>query len=128
MAGRSGSAAQLIFTNGFPRRGERSCNVRAMPSFPTPLSPRMRTGTSVSATRSTMSQMESIAGLEATYSVGTPRLPGSTRACWTTGGASLGRTAGMIGAACGSSSEGGRDALQRSIASFSSSGSIGLTR
>src|SRR5882724_4909891 len=74
-----GSAAQLIFTNGLPRRGERSCTVRAMPSLPTPLSPRMSTGTSVSATRSTMSQIDSIAGLEATYSVGTPRRAASLR-------------------------------------------------
>ena len=58
-----GSAAQLILTKGLPRRGERSWMVRAMPSFPTPLSPRMSTGTSVSATRSTMSQMLAMAGL-----------------------------------------------------------------
>ena len=123
-----GSAAQLIFTNGFPRRGERSCTVRAMPSLPTPLSPRMSTGTSVSATRSTMSQIDSIAGLEATYSVGTPRRAASLRTWAITAGGSAGRTAGMMGAACGSSSGGGRERPQRSMASFSSSGSIGFTR
>jgi hypothetical protein len=126
-----GKAAQLILTNGLPRRGDRSCSVRAMPSFPTPLSPRMRTGTSVSATRSTMSQMPSIAGLEATKSAGTPRRGPSAemRVEPSTGGGSDGRADGMIGAACGSSPGERRKAtLQRSMASFSSSGSIGLTR
>ena len=128
-----GSAAQLILTNGFPRRGLRSCSVRAMPSLPTPLSPRMRTGTSVSATRSTMSQMRSIAGLEATKSAGTPRRcpspAGRAGAGITTAGGAEGRTAGMMVAACGSSEDVGRAAvLHRSMASFSSSGSIGLTR
>src|SRR5229473_1687918 len=68
-----GSAAQLIFTNGFPRRGLRSCSARAIPSLPTPLSPRMSTGTSVSATRSTMSQMPIMAWLTEMKSAGGPR-------------------------------------------------------
>ena len=75
-----------------------------------------------------MSQIDSIAGLEATYSIGTPRRAVSARAWTITAGGSTGRTAGMIGAACGSSSGGGREMPQRSMASFSSSGSIGFTR
>ena len=75
-----------------------------------------------------MSQIDSIAGLEATYSVGTPRRAASLRTWAITAGGSAGRTAGMMGAACGSSSGGGRERPQRSMASFSSSGSIGFTR
>ena len=125
-----GSAAQLIFTNGLPRRGERSCSVRATPSLPTPLSPRISTGTSVSATRSTMSQIASIAGLAATKSAGGPRRATSGGRDGAITGVSKGRTtAGTTGMACGSSAGGGRvAALQRSIASFNSAGSIGLTR
>ena len=106
-----------------------------MPSLPTPLSPRMSTGTSVSATRSTMSQMPIMAGLTETKSMGGPRREPAVGA--TGGGAPLSRTTTTAGTGSGrggstagtSSAPGARtDALQRSMASRSSSGSMGFTR
>src|SRR5256885_14556336 len=131
-----GSAAQLILTNGLPRRALLSCSARAMPSLPTPLSPRMSTGTSVSATRSTMSQMTIIAGLTETKSLGGPRrdpgggggAAGGGAPDSRIGGTTTGSTRGAATAGT-SSTTAGRDAkLQRSMASRSSSGSMGLTR
>ena len=46
-----GSAAQLTFTKVLSRRGDEEWTARATSSLPVPLSPRIRTVTSVSATR-----------------------------------------------------------------------------
>src|ERR1017187_9881527 len=49
----AGTAAQFKVTNGPPLRGLRSCRARAMSSLRVPVSPRMQTGVSLAATRST---------------------------------------------------------------------------
>ncbi len=58
-----GSAAQFTLTNGLSRRGEARVNARATSSLPVPLSPRMSTVTSVSATRLIRSRTSPICSL-----------------------------------------------------------------
>ena len=49
----AGTAAQFIFTKGCSRRGDSSWMARATSSLPVPFSPRISTGTSEGAARST---------------------------------------------------------------------------
>jgi len=125
----AGKGCAVDLDERFPAANAALVEGAGMPSLPTPLSPRMRTGTSVSATRSTMSQMPSIAELTETNSLGGPRrivggaTGGGAEPRMTTGGGS-----DRAGAATIASSPARAGALQRSIASRSSSGSIGFTR
>ena len=59
----AGSAAQLTFTNGRVLRDERWWIARATSSLPTPLSPRIRTVTSLSETCSITDAIVCISGL-----------------------------------------------------------------
>src|ERR671914_222367 len=58
-----GSAAQFTLTNGLSLRSDWACSARATSSLPVPLSPRIRTVTSVSETRSIRSRTSIIFSL-----------------------------------------------------------------
>ena len=55
-------AAQFTGTKGWSFRADQACSADATRSFPLPVSPQMRTGISVTASRSTSSYTRSIAG------------------------------------------------------------------
>ncbi len=76
-------AAQLTATNGPRRRAEWSWIVRAMSSFPVPLSPSTSTVASVGATCSICRVTSCMEGAPATRRPNAPRCRSSRRSRWT---------------------------------------------